>query len=84
MFKLIVGIEADGDKRAIYQLKEELLQKAAQHSCRCDITISDNAGFQESISATFQPIIDIPAEDIIDMTLTGDQLFELLEHKEEK
>ena len=82
MFKINASIEADGNKQAIYQLKEDLFRIASQHSCKCNFTITSDQGFQEMISASFQPIVDVSADDIVDLTLTGDEQYELLTHQE--
>jgi hypothetical protein len=82
MFKITAQIEADGNKQSIYQLKEYLFRLASQHSCKCNFTITSDQGFQEMISASFQPIIDVSVDDIVDLTLTGDEQYELLTHQE--
>jgi len=84
MYKIIASIEADGNKQSIYQLKEDLFRISSQHSCKCNFTITNNVGFQEVMSASFQPIVDISADDIVDLTLTGEEQYELLTHKEEE
>lgn len=84
MHKIKAIIEIDGEKKAIYQLKEDLLRLASQYNSQCHFDITDSIGFQEMISATFQPIIDVSAEDIVDLTLTGEDQFELLVRQEEE
>lgn len=78
MYKMVAQIEADGDKKTIYALKEEIFRIGAQHSCRLEITLSSSEGFQEMTSASFSPIVDVSADDIVDLTLTGDEQYELL------
>jgi glycine cleavage system regulatory protein len=82
MYKLIAQIEADADKRAIYELKETLMRIGSQHSCKIEMTISSSEGFQEMTSASFSPVIEVKADDIVDLTLTGDEQYELLELQE--
>lgn len=84
MFYITVTIQAEGEKKSIYLLKEELLQIASQHNCSCRVDLDDNKGFQESISADFQSIIEVSPGDIVDLTLTGDEKYELLIQKEEE
>ncbi len=82
MHKMVIQISADGDKKAIYELKEALMRTAAQHSCKVESTISSTEGFQEMVSASFSPYYDVPPDDIVDLTLTGDEQYALLEIKE--
>lgn len=78
MFKIDVQIQAEGNKDEIYRLKEELLRIASQHNCLVRAEMTNNSGFQESLSASFNPIIEIPLEDIIDMAKTGEEQYEQL------
>lgn len=82
MYKIIAQIETDGNKKDIYELKEAIMRIGSQNSCHLNITISSSEGFQESISASFTSIVDVSAEDIIDLTLSGEEQYELLIHKE--
>lgn len=83
MFKLTFSAEIEGHKPTIYSLKDQLQELLSGYSGRYDITITDNSGFQETISASIQSA-EIKVDDIIDLTLSGDEMYELLEHKEEK
>lgn len=82
MFTLELHLNAEGGKQDIYGLKEEIMRIASQYNANCQATLTDGKGFQETISATFQPIFDVSVDDCIDMTLTGDQQYEILLLKE--
>jgi hypothetical protein len=83
MFHIEVIVQAEGDKKSIYTLKEELLRVASQYNTTCRLETTSDEGFQESMSASFNPIMDVDVEDIVDMSLTGDERYELLIRKEE-
>ena len=82
MYNVTVELKAEGDKKSIYELKEAILRMGAQHSCHCEISITSDGGFQETISASFNPIVELSSDDIVDLTLTGDEQYALLESKE--
>uniref|UniRef100_A0A6M3IR52 Uncharacterized protein n=1 Tax=viral metagenome TaxID=1070528 RepID=A0A6M3IR52_9ZZZZ len=84
MFFITVTVRAEGEKKSIYLLKEEVLRVASQHNCSCRVDLGNNKGVQESVSADFQSVVEVSPGDIVDLTLTGDEKYELLVQKEEE
>ena len=83
--KLVMQLSVTGNKKEMYQLKEEILRQASQHSCSLSSDLfEDDNSFKESMSASFSPVVEVSSDDIVDMTLTGDEQYELLELQEKK
>ena len=80
MLQLSIKAEIEGHRPVVYKLKEQLENLLSQTSCRYDLTLTGPSGIEDSISVSAQAK-EIKVDEVIDLSLSGDDMYELLEYK---